>query len=63
MAGITLIHQQSQLDPFFLKRITASIEELTDVRILLHEKEFLLIEKSKQNYPVLLIDHQAYVCV
>ncbi len=63
MAGITLIHQQSQLDPFFLKRIIASIEELTEVRILLHEKEFLLIEKLQQNYPVLLIDHQAYVCV
>lgn len=61
MAGVTLIYQQGQIDTSFLKRIEAAIEKLPEVSILVKEKEFLLLKKSKVNYPVRLIEQQDYV--
>lgn len=63
MAGITLIYQQTKLDPSFLNRVIATIKSVPDVQLLMQEEEFLLIENSKAHYPVQLIDHPEYVCV
>lgn len=61
MAGITLIYQQGQLNSSFLKRTETVIEKMPHVSVLLKEKEFILLNKSKENYPVNLIEQRDYV--
>jgi len=61
MPGITLIYQQDQIDTSFLKRTEAAIEKLPEVIILLREKQFLILKKGKENYPVCLIEQPDYM--
>lgn len=61
MAGITLIYQQGQIDTSLLKRMEVALEKLPEMSILLRKKEFILLKKSKENYPVCLIEQPDYV--
>ncbi len=54
MAGITLIYQQGHIDISLLKRTEVAIERLPEVSILFRKKEFVLLKKGKENYPVSL---------
>jgi len=63
MAGITLLYQHEQIAPAFLKKIENELNEKRDLSILLREKEFILLKKAKENYPVHITNHQDYTLI
>jgi len=63
MAGITLLYQHEEIAPLFIEKIENELNKQKNLFLLLKEKEFVLLKKTKENYPVHIANHHNYTLI